>query len=319
MFTTVTGYAVFWPLLAFWFFSGNRQSMSKSNIIEFESKKILLKRAIAYIESLELFLEEQDRAVPLLLKILKDADSKTMHKIVLLLGSFAKQEVALPFYRIMKDPEENQETRHIVSVQLSVITPLLYDPQPLIDKLLEDIKGPDPELKCYAAFALGWEGNTQAAIPLIELLYDKDPDVQQTAVNALSNLRDDRILGLMLERLEHSALEQKRCILFNLWRFPSKQDEVTAVYLKYLNHENSDLRLDALTLLRIMSDNVKLMPIYRKCLQDSNSRVRCLALKNIGEAESIEVVGLEDEITKMLSDPDMEVKKEALKVLKKIG
>lgn len=63
---------------------------------------------------------------------------------------------------------------------------------------------------------MGWEGNTQAAIPLIELLYDSDIRVQQTAVNALSNLRDDRILSLMLERLEHGPLEQKRCILFNL-------------------------------------------------------------------------------------------------------
>jgi HEAT repeat protein len=292
--------------------------MSKSNIIEFESKKRLLQKAGAYIESLELFFEEQDRAVPLLLKILKDTDSNTMHKIVLLLGSFAKQEVALPFYLIMKDPEANEETRHTVSIQLSVIFPFLKDPQPLIDKLLEDIRSSDSELKCYAAFALGWEGNTRAGIPLIELLYDKDPDVQQTAVNALSNLRDDRILGLMLERLEHGALEQKRCILFNLWRFYSKQDEVVDVYLKYLNHDNPDLRLDALALLGIVSDNVKLMPIYGKCLQDSNSRVRCLALKQIGEAEGIEVVGLEGEISKMLSDPDMEVKKEALNILKKI-
>ncbi|MBW1675974.1 MAG: HEAT repeat domain-containing protein [Deltaproteobacteria bacterium] len=46
----------------------------------------------------------------------------------------------------------------------------------------------------HAAFVLGWEGNARAAIPLIELLYDSDIRVQQTVVNALSNLRDDRIL-----------------------------------------------------------------------------------------------------------------------------
>jgi hypothetical protein len=66
---------------------------------------------------------------------------------------------------------------------------------------------------------LGWEGNTQVVIPLIELLYDPDINVQQTAVSALSNLRNDRITGLMLERLEHGPLEQKRSIFFNLWRF----------------------------------------------------------------------------------------------------
>jgi hypothetical protein len=34
-------------------------------------------------------------------------------------------------------------------------------------------------------------------------------------VNTIANLRDDRILSLMLERLEHGPMEQKRCILLN--------------------------------------------------------------------------------------------------------
>ena len=57
------------------------------------------------------------------------------------------------------------------------------------------------------------------------------------------------LFSLMLERLEHGPFKQKRCILLNLWRFYSKQKEVISVYLKYLDHEDVDLRFDALVLL----------------------------------------------------------------------
>jgi HEAT repeat protein len=197
--------------------------MKNSNVIDFKPKERLLEKAGSYIESIELFLEEQDEAVPLLLKALEHADHELKHEIILLLGSFAKQEMAWPLYQMITDPDEDEELRRDASIQLSVISPFLKEPQPLIDHLLEDIKSPDPELRLHAAFALGWEGNLQAAIPLIELLYDSDIRVQQTAVDALSNLRDDRILSLMLERLEHGPMEQKRCILLNLWRFYSRR------------------------------------------------------------------------------------------------
>ena len=95
--------------------------MNKGNIINFEPKKRLLKKVDSYIESVELFLEEQDKSVPLLLKAFKDADDKLKHKIMFLLGNFAKQEAAWPLYQIMIDPDESEEIRHSASIQLSVI------------------------------------------------------------------------------------------------------------------------------------------------------------------------------------------------------
>jgi HEAT repeat protein len=168
-----------------------------------------------------------------------------------------------------------------------------------------------------AAFALGWEGNARAAIPLIELLYDPDIQVQQTAVNALSNLRDDRIFNLMLERLQHGSPEQQRSILYNLWRFYTRQQEVEAVYLQYLQHQDADFRLDALVLLGLVAPPEKHLTIYRKCLQDHHPRIRALALKQISVAGLERLAGLKEEIRAMLSDPDMEVKQAAIKILKK--
>jgi len=287
-------------------------------IIDFESREHLFKKVESYIESIELFLEEQDKAVPLLLKALKYADQELKHEIILLLGSWAKQEVAWPLYEILTDTKENKDIRNSASIELSVIFPFLKEPQPLLERLLEDIKSPHAELRIYAAFALGWEGNTQAAIPLIELLYDSDIRVQQTAVNALSNMRDDRIFSLMLERLEHGPFEQKRCILLNLWRFYSKHKEVISVYLTYLNHENADLRFNALVLLGSITEVKDYVSVYRRCLKDNDTRIRALALRELNEANRDDLLGFKEEIEKLLSEPDMKVKQAAMNILKRL-
>jgi HEAT repeat protein len=287
-------------------------------IIDFESKEHLFKKVESYIESIELFLEEQDKAIPLLLKALKYADQELKHEIILLLGSWAKQEVAWPLYEILTDTKENKDIRNSASIELSVIFPFLKEPQPLLDRLLEDLKSPHAELRIYAAFALGWEGNTQAAIPLIELLYDSDIRVQQTAVNALSNMRDDRIFSLMLERLEHGPFEQKRCILLNLWRFYSKHKEVISVYLTYLNHEDADLRFNALVLLGSITEAKDYVSVYRRCLKDKDTRIRALALRELNEANREDLLGFKEEIEEMLSEPDMKVKQAAINILKRL-
>jgi len=287
-------------------------------VIDFESKERLFKKVESYIESIEFFLEERDKAVPLLLKALKYADQELKHEIILLLGSWAKQEVAWPLYEILADTKENKDIRNSASIELSVIFPFLKEPQPLLDRLLEDLKSPDAELRIYAAFSLGWEGNTQAAIPLIELLYDSDIRVQQTAVNALSNMRDDRIFSLMLERLEHGPFEQKRCILLNLWRFYSKQKEVISVYLTYLNHENADLRFNALVLFGSITEAKDYVSVYRRCLRDKDTRIRALALRELNEANREDLCGFKEEIEEMLSEPDMKVKQAAINILKRL-
>lgn len=291
--------------------------MQKNNIIEFEPKEHILKMANQYVSSLELFLQESGQAVPLLIKAMKYSDKKLKRKIMLLLGSFAKEDVFWPLYEILSDESQDEDIRHDAAIQLSVIGPFLKDPQPLIDQLLKDMESLDAELRLHATFAAGWEGNHQAAIPLIERLYDSDIRVQQTAVNALCNLRDDRTLNLLLERLEHGPLLQKRCILFNLWRFYSKQEEVTDVYLQYLEHKNADLRFDALVLLGQVTEVRKYLEVCHKCLRDEDHRIRKLALKRLAEEDSNSLLGLKEEIEALINDPDMEVKRAALKILKK--
>ena len=293
--------------------------MRKTRVIEFEPRERILQKAKNYIESVELFLDESEQAIPLLLKALKYADRDLKREIMLLLGSFAKEEAVWPLYEMMTDASEDEEIRRDASIQLSVIGPLLKDPQPLLDRLLTEIESTDAERRINATFALGWRGNTQSAIPLIQRLYDPDERVQQTAVNALCNLRDDRILDLLVDRLNRGSLEQKRAILFNLWRFHAKEPEVVDVYLKYLEDDDPDLRFDALVCMGPVTKAEDYLEAYRKCLKDKDARVRELALKRLAEeAGATSLESLRAEIEPLLNDLHMKVKKAALEILKRV-
>ena len=292
--------------------------MKKNRVIELEPRERILEKAKKCIESFDLFFEEGDRAVPLLLKAMKLADRDLKHQIMFVLGSFAKEKVVWPLYDMMTDPLEAEEVRHDAAIQLSVIGPLLKDPRPLAERLLKELESSDAERRLHATFAVGWEGNVPAAIPLIERLYDSDPRVQQTAVNALCNLRDDRILELLSDRLNNGPIEQKRAILFNLWRFYSKGEEVTRIYLKYLEHEDPDIRFDALVCLLPLAETRDFFDVYPKCLKDKDVRIRELVLKRLAEEAGESVLqSLRSDIEPLLDDPDMKVKKAALEILRK--
>lgn len=292
--------------------------MKKNRVIEFDPRERLLEKAKKYVESLELFSEEAGQAIPLLLRAMKCADRDLKHSIMVLLGSFAKEEIVWPLYDMMTDPSENEEVRHDAATHLSVIGPFLKDPQPLNDRLLKELESADAERRLHATFALGWEGNVQAAIPLIERLYDTEVRIQQTAVNALCNLRDERILGLLVDRLDHGSLEQKRSILINLWRFSSKGEEVREIYLNYLEHEDPELRFDALVCLGPMTEVQEYLEVYRRCLKDKDSRIRELALKRLTEeVGERNLESLRADIEPLLKDSEVNIQKAAFRILRK--
>lgn len=293
--------------------------MKKNHVIELEPKARILDRARKYIESVESFLDDGDQAVSLLLlRAIKHADRDLKREIIMVLGSFAKEAAVWPLYDMMIDPAENVDVRHDAAIQLSVIGPLIKDPQLLVERLLKEIESSDAERRLHATFAIGWEGNFQAATALIARLYDGDRRVQQTAVNALCNLRDDKIFDLLLDRLDHGPLEQKTTILFNLWRFDSKGERVKEVYLKYLEHEEPDIRFNALVCLGPITETGDYPRVYRKCLTDKDDRIRELALKRLAKEAGTSVLELlRAEIQGLLHDPNIKVKKAALQILRK--
>jgi hypothetical protein len=292
--------------------------MTQSNIIQFNPTNRILNKVNKFLESKELFFDDRENAIPLLVNALKFADNALKQKIILLLGSSAKQEIAWPLYQMLSNPMENEEIRYISAIQLRVIAPTLKDSQPLIDRLLSDLESEDPEMRMYAASALGWNGNFQAAIPLIALLFDSDMDVMQAAVNSLTDLGDDRIFIILTDRLKYGSLDQKRCILFNLWHLTSKQNEVTGVYLEYLKDPDAELRYDSLVLLRALSEPEECLDAYIQCLNDEDSRIRLLALECIGEADKNRIIDFKKKITAMYADPDLDVQAAAKKIMSQL-
>ncbi|QTA81385.1 HEAT repeat-containing protein [Desulfonema limicola] len=290
----------------------------KNNIIQFHPGERIKKKASQYLQSPDLILEEKENAVPLLIEAMKYADDEDLQNIIILLAGFADQKTVIPIYELIKDPKKNETIRHIASIQFCIIAPRIPDLQPVINCLLEDINNPDPEIRMYSAIALGWEGNYQAAIPLIDLLYDPDKDVQQAAVHALSNMGDDRIFRLLKDRLEHGSPEQQKSILFNLWQFDSKKKEVSLIYLDYLNHEDPELRFDALTLLDIVADIDSYLAAYCKCLNDSMPGIRRLALERLQEIPDKIPHESYEQIENLISDPDIKVRQEAVKLYKSL-
>ena len=287
-----------------------------TRVIEFDSKQRILEKAQNYVASVDLFIDERDQAIPLLLRALKHADRELKREILFVLGTFANEQCIGPLYEIMTDSAEDEEIRQHAAIQISVMGPLLKDARSLIDKLLKDIASADRDLRLHATFALGWKGNVEAGIPLIERLYDSDEQVRQTAVNALCNLRDDRILPLLLERLEHGGSEQKHAILLNLWRFAAKRQDVIKVYLKCLEHDEPDMRFDALACFGLLAETRDHLEVYRKLLKDTDPRIRGLATKRLAEdAAQAAMQGFPREIEALLDDRDMKVKKAALKIL----
>ncbi len=282
-----------------------------SRVVPFNARERILSQARTYISDPALVLSERERAVPLLLRALKIGDPKLRQEIILLLGSFAKEDIYWPLYGIMRDPEEPDELRDQAAIYLSVIGPFLDDPQALTKKLIADLKDPDTDIRVRAIIALGWEGNRRAILSLIECLYDPDEEIQEVAVNALCNLKDSRVIELLIDRMGRCSIGQKRNILFNLWRFRDRQEEVTEIYRREFDQGDPSLRLDILILLGQLDNQTGHRELYRSLLKDPNPKIRALVLERLGNMKAIET----EEALAFLDDPSMEVKRAAIGII----
>ncbi len=285
-----------------------------SAIIPFDLNQRLLDQAQFYIKNPSKILEEREKAVPLLLKALKAGDLELRRQIILLLCSIAKEDIYWPLYDIMKDENESDELRDQAAIHLAVIGSFLDDPQGLVRRLIADISSGDREIKTRAIMALGWEGNLMAVVPLIECMYEKDLEVQELAVNALCNLKDSRLMGLLADRIKTCSFDQKRAILFNLWRFKDKEDEVAKIYKKELESGDPALKLDILILLGQIKARPENESVYRGLLKDKSSRVRAMALERLGELGALSY----EELLPFLDDTSMEVKRAALMIIQNL-
>lgn len=147
-----------------------------------------IQKTLGYINASELFLNEADTAVPLLIEVYKKADADLKDEIIFLLGAFAHRPVSAWLYTVMTDPGEMESARQSAALQISVTAALMENTDALSEKLLDDLANPDPVLRRLAVLALGWEGNHRAVTGLAACKQDTDPVVRKNAAVALLNI-----------------------------------------------------------------------------------------------------------------------------------
>ncbi len=288
------------------------------NIIPFNAPERLLAKVNHYLSAVDQLVSNGDAAFDHLVAAFAVADEDMKIKIVLLLGALANPKVVAPLLRIMQDSRLGDSIRQAAAIQLSVVGGMLNDSDALVDQLLEELQNQTPFERANAAFALGWEGNRRAAPFLIECLFDQDTEVQQAAVNALSCLGEDNIFTVLAERLQKSPKAQQRAILYNLGHFASRHDDVAMICKAFLRHEDADLRYDALVILHTVSEPTDHIPLYNDLLNDSDKRIRELALIRMAAFERNQLIAFEDTIRALLDDANANIHQAAVRLLHRI-
>jgi len=145
-------------------------------------------KALLYINDIDLFLAEADRAVEILMTVFQEADVDLKDEIIFLLGSLDQPEICIWLHTILADPHQAQGTRRNAALQLSVTAAALENTDELRARLLADMNHPDPVARSLAVLALGWEGNQRSAAELARLTTATDAFVRQAATAALSHI-----------------------------------------------------------------------------------------------------------------------------------
>ena len=293
--------------------------MNQRKVIPFNYKQRLIDKAAQYLDEYELSLTCPDYAISVLIKAVKITDRQLKHRIISLFGSLNKPELVWNLFKIMIDAKESEDVRHHASIQLNTMAAGLKNPQKLITELTKNLNHPDPFTRALTVFALGWEGNYSAAIALIEKIYDPDIEVQQASVDALTNLGDQRIFSFLVDRLEYAPMDQKKVILYNLANFTDYHEQLIDIYLKYMEHDDPELRCDALAVMGSIAASEDFMAAIQRGLKDPNRQVKTLCLENLSDFSSDELISISSEIIALTKDPEPSVRQAAKELLASLG
>jgi HEAT repeat protein len=292
--------------------------MDKNKIIAFPDQDRALQLVGTWLAHPGELAETDDQAVLLLRRAFKRAPDAMKMGMLLLLGASRRPSAADTLYAIMIDANQSEEVRRFAAVQLCALGPGLEIETVLVAHLTEELSSPQPQRRANAAIALGWEGHLDCVLDLLEVLYDLDPEVQEAAVEALTNLGDARIVAPFIERLQTAPVAQQKVILYHLKRFAGADGRVAATYLNYLSHPNPELRLDALSLLTRVSSIDEHMDGCLACLKDTEPAVRALALDHLLHQKPDTIATLGPQIEALTTDPYAEIRRRAATLLTSI-
>jgi len=143
----------------------------------------------------------------------------------------------------------------------------------------------DPNIRKWAADALGELGEKQAVAPLIAALDDQETDVKCSAAAALGKLGDPRAVEPLIKSLEDILVRKSAArVLQRLGKV------ATPGLLAALEHDNKDVRRYVAEILGNLEDPTAVEPLI-KSLGDDDSSVRrsvATALGNLGDLRAVQ-------------------------------
>ncbi|MGA6925863.1 MAG: HEAT repeat domain-containing protein [Desulfosarcina sp.] len=288
--------------------------IKKGKLVSLDRPERLLKKARFYSKDMDHFLADPSGAVTVLLNVLPHADSALLLKLIPLLGYAGKDRVLWPLYRLITDATTDEAVSRSAAIQLGLAASLSDDTADLRDKLIENLNHPDPMVRSCCALALGWEGNVVAVDSLMAKLPDPDRDFQTAVVTALSSMGDESVFERLTARLEKAPRDEQRNILLNLWRFSTKRPWVEQVYLKCVKTLPSDLRLDALAGLAMISITPAILDAYRSLLADADPRIRLQVLESLSATDPTRYQALKEILAGLVKDRDSRVRQAAIRL-----
>jgi HEAT repeat protein len=180
-----------------------------------------------------------------------------------------------------------------------------------VEELVRRLTDGDESTRVHAAEFLGVSGDRLAVEPLIARLHDEKPSVRAVSASALANLGDRRVVGPLIEALSDPIWGEEL-------RFVAKAlgdlGDQTAVgpLISALEHKNGQVRSFAATALARLGDPRAIPPLIDLLEGDGPRGMVALALAEFGQPAV-------DPLTKLLRDPDKDVRLFAADALLKIG
>ena len=291
--------------------------MKSAEVIPFNRSNHLLKKAQVLLENTELFYSETQKGVMCLLDALPYCQPATVLKVLPLLGYAGKDRVLWPLFRLIIEPEQDEQIRFSAAVQLGTAASQSRDPSGVTAMLIDCLDYPSSSIRGSCALALGWDGNSIAVNHLLDHLTDKDRDVQAAIVTALSAIGGVHVYRQLTHRLKTGSIEEKRSISLNLWRFAEKMPQVKDVYVEQIDLIEAEVKVDLLTGIGMIPLSEKILSVYRRLLGETDGQAQLQVLLNLSTRTPSDYVELTPKLKELAKNGENKIRQMAIRLLSK--
>lgn len=264
-------------------------------------------------------------AVPPLLILMKNEKSRTTRlEIVQALGKLSSDRSLELLLEALLD--DDVDFRRAASLSLSelfkkeekIFKSSMLNKRGAVTALIKALDDPDIAVRRLVLRSLGLSESYRTVLPVINAFKDTSTLVRGEAVRTAGLLRDRRAVEPLLKLLNDTT-EEDRVRVQSLIALKRLESEVVLEPLiKMIGSGRSDERLKAVSVLygllqnkeSIIVNKAEMVPILEEGIDDETPEVRIAVLKTVRSLKGFDLSGI---IINGLGDPDLDVKREAIR------